>query len=358
MYNIRISSNLELSMIITIRIIGKMRSGISTSWNTIDHSSFDDESSEEEEEDERQSPESDSEGIASRRWASLGQLSGGVGAVAPLFQVKLSEAKQKNYLFGGLGSLLGTNELNRYFPDRKIVEPPYSLDDFILPDDMEHMPDMFVIVPEDASHSLRPGTYFKTKGAVAISFQFFGTKMLFVNTHLFAHEEKLQQRVQNYKQIVHNIDLPRNLRSRMMTKPKDVTNRFDIVFWLGDLNFRLAGPREEILERTKDSKTLRSNLQDILCFDQLNQSKNRGEIFHGFSEGNITFAPTFKFDVGTNHYDSSSKQRVPSYTDRILFKSTRDPVICSNYSSCPDFKTSDHKPVWGVFNIKVRPGKD
>lgn len=45
-----------------------------------------------------------------------------------------------------------------------------------------------------------------------------------------------------------------------------------------------------------------------------------GEIFHGFSEGNITFAPTFKFDVGTNHYDSSSKQRVPSYTDRILFK--------------------------------------
>ena len=32
----------------------------------------------------------------------------------------------------------------------------------------------FCSLPEESSHSLRPGTYFKTKGAVALSFQFFG----------------------------------------------------------------------------------------------------------------------------------------------------------------------------------------
>ena len=42
--------------------------------------------------------------------------------------------------------------------------------------------------------------------------------------------------------------------------------------------------------------------------------------FNGFQEAAIHFPPTFKFDPGTNDYDSSSKQRVPSYTDRILYK--------------------------------------
>ena len=45
-----------------------------------------------------------------------------------------------------------------------------------------------------------------------------------------------------------------------------------------------------------------------------------GEVFQEFDEGVITFAPTFKYDPGTDNYDSSSKQRVPSYTDRILFR--------------------------------------
>jgi len=37
-----------------------------------------------------------------------------------------------------------------------------------------------------------------------------------------------------------------------------------------------------------------------------------------FNEGDIDFPPTYKFDVGSDVYDTSDKQRVPSWTDRIL----------------------------------------
>lgn len=37
---------------------------------------------------------------------------------------------------------------------------------------------------------------------------------------------------------------------------------------------------------------------------QLNMAKNIWPILKGFQEGPLNFAPTFKFDVGTNKYDT------------------------------------------------------
>lgn len=66
----------------------------------------------------------------------------------------------------------------------------------------------------------------------------------------------------------------------------------------------------------------------------------------------INFAPTYKFDAGTDRYDSSTKQRVPSWTDRILWK--RDQGIRGvNYDSVRSLKTSDHRPVVAQFEVHV-----
>lgn len=41
-----------------------------------------------------------------------------------------------------------------------------------------------------------------------------------------------------------------------------------------------------------------------------------GSIFKGFQEADIRFRPSYKFDIGKDSYDTTSKQRTPSYTVR------------------------------------------
>jgi hypothetical protein len=73
----------------------------------------------------------------------------------------------------------------------------------------------------------------------------------------------------------------------------------------------------------------------------LNYLKNEGLIFNGYIEDPIRFPPTYKYDPGTNNFDTSSKQRVPSYTDRILYKSQKSsPVTPLYYDSVRDVVTS------------------
>lgn len=55
-------------------------------------------------------------------------------------------------------------------------------------------------------------------------------------------------------------------------------------------------------------------LQSILMQIYLQQ------VFKGFTEGNLDFAPTYKYDLFSEDYDTSEKCRTPAWTDRILWK--------------------------------------
>jgi hypothetical protein len=57
--------------------------------------------------------------------------------------------------------------------------------------------------------------------------------------------------------------------------------------------------------------------------DQCRREMAAGRTFRGLREAPITFRPTYKFDKGATTalaYDSSEKRRVPSWTDRIMFR--------------------------------------
>eukprot|EP00903_Cladosiphon_okamuranus_P012332 g11561.t1 len=116
---------------------------------------------------------------------------------------------------------------------------------------------------------------------------------------------------------------------------KTLPQAFDRVIWAGDLNYRVNAPRAVVdLLLSKDMHEVLLN-NEQLCVERgraggggCDRGGGCGEgggeerslvPFSGFSEGPLNFRPTYKFDTGTDTYDTSSKQRVPAWTDRILF---------------------------------------
>jgi hypothetical protein len=208
-----------------------------------------------------------------------------------------------------------------------------------------------------------------------------------------------------------------------------VLEAHDAVFWLGDLNYRINGNSKAV------RYLMRSMLHEVLhANDQLRLQQRQGLAFQvtvtacaaghatrvregparwrlaaplavcwpgalrvpdtvahvhgccwwrqGFAEGAIRFPPTFKFHPGSSVY---SEQRVPSWTDRVLWRvrSTPQPseqqpsapgtpngsstflasdlpppeVAQLYYTSVPQVVSSDHKPVIAGFVLAV-PGAD
>jgi synaptojanin len=74
----------------------------------------------------------------------------------------------------------------------------------------------------------------------------------------------------------------------------------DAVIWLGDFNYRIGLPSDQAraLVKKRDLETLFEN-------DQLNLQMVAGLAFPFYSEARITFLPTYRFDIGTDEYDTS-----------------------------------------------------
>jgi phosphatidylinositol-bisphosphatase len=103
--------------------------------------------------------------------------------------------------------------------------------------------------------------------------------------------------------------------------------------------------------------------------DQLNQSRSSKKSFVDYKEGRITFRPTYKYDPGTDVWDSSEKGRAPAWCDRIMWRSFGyyikgtqrhaqvddfEIVLQKAYRSHPKLRLSDHKPVSALFDVKIK----
>eukprot|EP01132_Coremiostelium_polycephalum_P007495 gene7495-9211_t len=187
------------------------------------------------------------------------------------------------------------------------------------------------------------GGVYGNKGAVLISFQFLETSFCFVSSHFAAHQEKVDHRNNNFKDIVKGVSLG--------AKYTDILNQFHHIFWLGDLNYRIDLLREEVLLHIK-----KSNWTRLLIHDQLIKQKSQEKVFVGFKEPPITFAPTYKMERGQSRKYTDEKQRVPSWCDRILHKSLpyTQAINCLKYNSAETILTSDHVPVYGIFDVYVQ----
>ena len=83
------------------------------------------------------------------------------------------------------------------------------------------------------------------------------------------------------------------------------------------------------LDPKNDPASLHTTIQSLLAHDQLYAQQRLGKAFHeGWREGDITFLPTYKYDVGSvGMFDSGEKKRSPSWCDRILYRTRLDQQI-------------------------------
>ncbi|EOD52543.1 phosphoinositide phosphatase [Neofusicoccum parvum] len=128
------------------------------------------------------------------------------------------------------------------------------------------------------------------KGAVAIRMEYANTSICFVTAHLAAGFANYDERNRDYRTISHGLRFQRN---------RSIEDH-DTVIWLGDFNYRIGLNNEKVrkLVEVGDFETLYEN-------DQLNLQMVAGLTFPFYSEARITFPPTYKYDLGTDTYDTS-----------------------------------------------------
>lgn len=178
------------------------------------------------------------------------------------------------------------------------------------------------------------------KGGIGVSFNLGDTSFFFVTSHLAAHQGEVAKRNSDFAEIVQGL-------SKLSVKNVDVTGLYDHVFWFGDLNYRIDLERDVVLGLVEEG-----NWDALLEADQLKAEMEAGRVFCGFEEPPIAFRPTYKYKPGTREYDEK-KMRVPSYTDRILWRTAPHvDLVCTSFEPADEIMTSDHSPVAATFETE------
>ena len=150
----------------------------------------------------------------------------------------------------------------------------------------------------------------------------------------------------------------------------------DIWIFFGDLNFRIDMEYEEFNQYLKKG----NSWNKLLDYDQLIKFKLASLDWTAIiQEDEIKFQPTYKYIINSNEFDytpenktqnqnqnenlhKSGKKRNPSWCDRIFYKknsyTTKDgnKIISGieyNNVMNKNFQTSDHRPIYQIFDIII-----
>ncbi|KAK6152445.1 hypothetical protein DH2020_015080 [Rehmannia glutinosa] len=192
--------------------------------------------------------------------------------------------------------------------------------------------------------------YLGNKGSISISMTLHQTTFCFVCTHLASGEKEGDaiRRNLDVMEILKRTRFSHSFVGPGKPNPPDSILDHDKIIWLGDLNYRLAcicGDTYKLLER--------NDWQALLEKDQLRTEQKAGRVFKGWEEGEIYFAPTYKYIKNSDQYVAQistpkEKRRTPAWCDRILWKGEGLKQLCYVRG---ESRFSDHRPVYSVFSV-------
>jgi hypothetical protein len=195
------------------------------------------------------------------------------------------------------------------------------------------------------------GNLIANKGGIVVTLTYKKTRISFLSAHLAAHEgdSYYRARCRSVRTIL------REAKTFDLSKKLDVSVSSHHMFVMGDLNFRTDfGQESNHQDRLNRAMFMidHKDYDELYKYDELQRGLREGDLLVNFNTLQCPFAPTFKMERRSGcHY---TRQRVPSYTDRVLFKSAEAleaNLIPESYESCVNFVTSDHKPIRAAFSI-------
>ncbi len=179
------------------------------------------------------------------------------------------------------------------------------------------------------------------KGSVIILLKCYESLICLCCSHLNSGQSNNNERLKILEDI---------LNTTIENKKEEVIKfkNFEIWFILGDLNFRINSEYNTVI-----TNIFKGKIQNLLKDDQFLSNKNYNS-FSFINEGNIEFNPTYKYKKESNeYYFKNNKIRIPSWCDRIFYKKYKEEpmIILKQYNCIQTINYSDHKPVFGVFEI-------
>ncbi|KIH68482.1 endonuclease/exonuclease/phosphatase family protein [Ancylostoma duodenale] len=196
----------------------------------------------------------------------------------------------------------------------------------------------------------------RTKGAIGVCLRIYQRWTVIIACHL-SHATVLQ-RIEDYHKIMRSLKfstlcsfkgsddiLHADVFPYVGFVSQVINSHFQCVLWLGDLNFRITEDSKVNWKAQLQQPNLH-DIENIMKNDELKIIRKKELAFAEFTEAPIIFAPTHKFELGTNDYVPN---RIPSYTDRILYWARQPKWIeTTNYNCIQKNSQSDHRAVYAT----------
>ncbi|GAA6006332.1 uncharacterized protein JCM10292_002652 [Rhodotorula paludigena] len=199
------------------------------------------------------------------------------------------------------------------------------------------------------------GGRYGNKGGILSRFVIDDTSICFINCHLAAGQSHRRQRDRDLVDILEDKASFSELGSSSpgaYAPGGSGTMVFDheLTILSGDLNYRIDARRDAVV-----SAIASGNSESLLQHDQLLKSlaTNQSHRLRSFKEPPIDFPPTYKYDPGTDQYDSSPKRRIPAWCDRVLYRAGAEKVTPLHYQRY-EVNVSDHRPISAAFDVQIK----